>query len=77
MDGFEIDNFDMKNIIKQFDIDLCTKANKHMFLDFEHLLETKYLKIADIKHEVEIVMSTNQKKRNMIDDLLLELNSLK
>ena len=60
MDDYEIDNLDMKNIVKQFDIDLCTKANKHMFLDFENLLETKYLKKVDIKDEVENVMKTNQ-----------------
>ena len=31
-----------------------------MFLDFENLLETKYLKKIDIKDEVENVMKTNQ-----------------
>ena len=31
-----------------------------MFLDFENLLETKYLKKVDIKDEVENVMKTNQ-----------------
>lgn len=45
---FTIDNEDMMNCIKQFDIDLCTKANKSVIHTLEASLESVFIKRTEI-----------------------------
>ena len=43
------DNTDMRNCIKQFDIDICMKSNKTSVLSLEKYGDTTYLKKADLR----------------------------
>lgn len=63
IDGYKNDNEDMKSCIRQFDKDLCLKANKLAVMGLKEFVEENYTKNSEIISLVtQVIVKQSSKK---------------
>ena len=56
------DNDDMRNCIKQFDIDICMKSNKTSVVSLENYADNTYLKKTDLRGYLDEAARENERR---------------